>query len=288
MNCPQCQSKLLVEVFGTSNPIRCASCGGISMPVNQQASEVHRDSRRSLWLGVASIVLLFLTGLPAVWYGVRSLLKMRFVRSERGDRRAATIGTALGLIFGIFGLAFVSVAAGIALTVVMVQKDIESVPSVLQRMDQIPGSIGTLEVPDGFRLHEATRLPSNHREIIWQDGSDAKDMEARMLLVKTPESSDDDLNADVSESQFRLYEGIEVEPDSQRVKTLSWEFAGANRDVTRTTQSVKDADFVSVLYSATAKDDDGDKVIALSVVVREPGKYTEDDVEKIFESFEEK
>ena len=126
MNCPQCQSTLLVEVFGTSNPIRCASCGEISMPPNQQASEVHRDSRRSLWLGVASIVLLFLTGIPAIWYGVRSLLKMRFVRSQRGDRKAATIGAVLGLIFGIFGLAFVSVAGGIALILTLVQKDIEN------------------------------------------------------------------------------------------------------------------------------------------------------------------
>ena len=38
---------------------------------------------------------------------------------------------------------------------------------------------------------------------------------------------------------------------------------------------------------ATAKENDGDKVITLSVVVREPGPYTKDDVRKIFESFEE-
>ncbi|MFT7630646.1 MAG: hypothetical protein ACI87E_001653 [Mariniblastus sp.] len=65
---------------------------------------------RSFWLGISSILLLTLTGIPAIYFGVRSLLRMRFVRPKRGDQVAAVTGTLLGAFFGIFG-GFIAVCA---------------------------------------------------------------------------------------------------------------------------------------------------------------------------------
>jgi len=279
MNCPQCESVMLVEVFGTSNPIRCASCGNISLAPNKKSSDVHTYAWRSLWLGLASILLLFLTGIPAIWYGVRSLLRMRFVRSQPKDRKAAIAGVALGVIFGIAGTALVGLVGGIIAIVVF---SIEETKDP-ERINEILATIGSLDVPSGFEPLEGNRFARTTSRVVWRDGSNAKDADALMWLIEqstelgSPQVS-------ISNDRFRIDRNMEVDAALSEVETLSWEFLGQNRNVTRTVESAKEGGFRSVRYGVKIDAEDKQKVHLLVVCIREPGKYAEEDVKKIFES----
>ena len=285
MNCPRCESVMLVEVFGTLNPIRCASCGNVSSPPNKKATDVHRYAWRSLWLGFASILLLFLTGLPAIWYGVHSLLRMRFVRSQSKDRIAAVAGVALGVIFGIVGTATVGFFGGFIALFMMSMEETKDA----DRIDEILTTIGSIEVPADFQAIEANRFANQFSHVNWRDGSKAKEAMALMRLVAaTPGTTLGGPHISSSTNQFRLYRDMAVDPDSRKIETLSWTVANEVQTVTKTTEAATDGDFNSVCYEMKTESDNEQQVYVLLVCIREPGKYSEEDVKKIFESFKPK
>ncbi|MEL7497900.1 MAG: hypothetical protein AAFN77_09840 [Planctomycetota bacterium] len=117
--CEGCQSALVTKGILAGQIIRCGRCGKISQMGTSEALATDRMAWRSLWLGISSIFLLFITGLPAVYYGVKSLLRMRFVRPKKSDRIAAITGTALGGCFGIFIGSFVAMVGLFVLIVTM-------------------------------------------------------------------------------------------------------------------------------------------------------------------------
>ncbi len=100
--CPTCNSKLVTDGLSSGQQFRCANCNSFSRFGKTDRVAADRLAWRSFWLGIASILLLTLTGIPAVYYGVRSLLRMRFVRAKRGDQAAAILGVGLGGFFGMF------------------------------------------------------------------------------------------------------------------------------------------------------------------------------------------
>lgn len=100
--CQVCNSKLVTEGLTSGQQFRCANCHSLSRFGKVEKVATDRLAWRSFWLGISSMLLLMITGIPAIYYGVRSLLRMRFVRPERRDRAAAIIGTTLGGFFGIF------------------------------------------------------------------------------------------------------------------------------------------------------------------------------------------
>jgi len=100
--CHVCNSKLVIEGLTSGQQFRCANCHSLSRFGKVEKVATDRLAWRSLWLGISSILLLTITGIPAIYYGVRSLLRMRFVKPERRDQAAAIIGTTLGGCFGIF------------------------------------------------------------------------------------------------------------------------------------------------------------------------------------------
>lgn len=291
MNCPQCESPMLVEVFGVANPIRCAACGTISTPPDQNSSEVNRQARRSLWLGVSSIFLLFLTGIPAIWYGVHSLLQMRFIRSTRSDKKAAAAGIALGVVFGIIGTTVVAVVAGFAIFFMTVIEE----TSDPDRMNEILAEIGSIDVPETINLIEANQFTGQFKRVNWKDSSNAAgtedssntdEVQLRMRLIRANRGGQvGDMQISFAKSRFQLYRDMEVEPGSQKVETLSWQFDGQLRDVTKTTQKLKDKEFQAVQYFATSEGEGTSLVFALIVNVRERGKYSEAQVKEMFESF---
>ena len=99
IQCDQCEQSLLLE--GESALIRCASCGNIFDRDFTRSGDTDRMAWRSLWLGLASILLMFFTGFPAIYYGVRSLLRMRYRPTAKRDRTAAVAGVGLGAFFGL-------------------------------------------------------------------------------------------------------------------------------------------------------------------------------------------
>ena len=101
-NCQVCNSNLVTEGLIPGQQIRCANCQSVSRFGKVEKIATHRLAWRSFWLGVSSILFLTITGIPAIYYGIRSLLRMRFVKPARSDRVAAIIGTSLGGCFGVF------------------------------------------------------------------------------------------------------------------------------------------------------------------------------------------
>lgn len=101
-NCQICDSKLVTVGLNSGQQIRCANCKSLSWFGKVEKVATHNLAWRSFWLGISSILLLTITGIPAVYYGIRSLLRMRFVKPARSDRAAAIIGTLMGGLFGIF------------------------------------------------------------------------------------------------------------------------------------------------------------------------------------------
>lgn len=62
-----------------------------------------RMAKWSFWLGLSSLFLLMLTGIPALVLGIRSLRRMRFRSVDKREKFQAITGTILGLLFGVFG-----------------------------------------------------------------------------------------------------------------------------------------------------------------------------------------
>ncbi len=284
MNCSNCESILLTDVFKTPNPIRCASCGHVSIPQTKSSNQANRFAWRSFWLGLTSIVLLCLTGIPAIWYGVRSLLQMRFVRSQKNDRKAAIVGICLGLLFGFIGSGIVAMIGAFSLIFMFLVEETKEP----ERIQEILANIGTIDIPEGFHAVEAKRIANQVERVDWRDSSKLDSANGRVRLVKGV------VGAQFSEIErgklvsMDFHGRIEVDESSRRSDRLSWIFAGKEREVTRTTLHAKQGDFEVVRYSVTTIPDDEKEFSALAVSIRKPGDFTEADVQKIFESYEPK
>lgn len=100
--CQVCDSKLVTDGLISGQQVRCANCQSLSRFGKLEKVATHRLAWRSFWLGLSSILLLTFTGIPAMYYGIRSLLRMRFIKPARMDRAAAIAGTTLGGCFGVF------------------------------------------------------------------------------------------------------------------------------------------------------------------------------------------
>jgi hypothetical protein len=65
------------------------------------AHPINRAARWSFWLGISSIVLLWITGIPALILGTRALWQMRHQKTTKQEKRWAITGTLLGTLFGL-------------------------------------------------------------------------------------------------------------------------------------------------------------------------------------------
>ncbi len=282
MNCPQCETGLLVEVFGTSNPIRCPACTHVLIPPNQASTQVNQFAWRSFWLGLSSIFLLFLTGIPAIWYGVRSLLQMRFTRSQKSDKKAAVAGVILGVIFGILGTGLLVVAGAIIALMMMIIEE----TSNPDRMAEILAEIGTIEVPDGFQMVEAAGVKNQLQRVDWRDGTKAKQSQGRIrLAMVSPKSPGGGALLNQPKISFQLHSDIEFDEEGSISEEILWRFAGKPRNITKVTEVAKDKKFDAVRYIASTDEGEYEKVYMLVVNIRQPGNYSESNVLKIFESF---
>ena len=101
--CQRCQTTLVADGILTGQRIRCANCSHQFRFGEEEKTSTDRLAWRSFWLGLSSLILLFFTGIPAIYFGVRSLLRMRFTQPRPRDRFAALAGTAMGGCFGLAG-----------------------------------------------------------------------------------------------------------------------------------------------------------------------------------------
>ncbi len=135
--CPDCKTSLIVKGVPQGQQAICVNCHALFRVGEQVRTSADRLAWRSLWLGLSSIVLLFITGIPAIYYGIRSLLRMRYVKSQTADRVAAITGTALGGCFGLFGSVFGLTVGGLMGFVLLTMVRVEKTPEVAALFQQV-------------------------------------------------------------------------------------------------------------------------------------------------------
>ena len=138
--CPRCQSELVVGLVSNQQQVRCARGGSISQPqVEQGTRQVNRAARWSLWLGLSSILLLWITGIPALILGIRALWQMRYKRPTKREKESAIIGTVLGTTFGLLlgGCATGALAMAITIAINAMPTSTNDPAVIRQWMDEV-------------------------------------------------------------------------------------------------------------------------------------------------------
>ena len=113
--CDKCKKDLCAVEIPDDVQFRCSVCGHVGFQNSSRDDHIQVQSAWwSLWLGLASIVLIFFTGIPAVYLGIKALLKMRYQKVTNLTRFAAVGGVAIGGVWGVMcgGGLFVTVGFG--------------------------------------------------------------------------------------------------------------------------------------------------------------------------------
>ncbi len=177
--CQKCAATLVVEELSPGQQVRCAKCAHVFRLGEEQKTSANRLAWRSFWLGLSSIVLLFFTGLPAIYYGIRSLLRMRFIKSRPKDRFAAVAGTAMGGCFGVIGGAMVvSSAAVIALTILTINR-----PDTAEEKQQLYAQIFASEMPPELLLDRAISVLNSQHFFDFFDHEEPEKRTVRVHLL---------------------------------------------------------------------------------------------------------
>lgn len=302
MQCLQCQAELLIDVYSSANSIRCAACGSVAARNHESAEQANRLAWRSLWLGLSSIVFFCFTGIPAIWLGVRSLLQMRFTQKRIQDQRAAVVGIAMGVLFGILGSATVLLVS----LLMIVFSWTTSSPDEPEEVLAFQESIGRIEIPDAIEPVRGRGMRGQFRQTIWADSLISTDTE-------NPEDSTNDRscririvrgmhNTQIGKAQIvelrdtDLGLNLKTEPNPE-ISELSWKFCGQPTTVVKTVMQVQQSDATMTRYvvstlkanpshSSEQNSHEHKDYFGISVVIREPGRWSENDVKAIVESFE--
>lgn len=177
-NCQECDSRLVTDGLIPGQQIRCANCQAFSTFGKVEKVATDRLAWRSFWLGISSILLLTITGIPAVYYGVRSLLRMRFLRSERRDRMAAIIGTSLGGCFGVFVGFMVMCVVTIGLIRTMTSEETTDPTEVVAKCEQFFG----FTVPQQLMPAQASSALNNQYLFDFSDRPHSEIADRKMLI----------------------------------------------------------------------------------------------------------
>lgn len=227
--CQYCNSTLVTNGLSPGQQIRCANCLSLLTFGKIEKVETHRLAWRSFWLGLSSILLLFFTGLPAIYYGIRSLLRMRFVKPKSSDRAAAIAGTALGGCFGIF-VGFLAVCGLIiGLISYLTYQETDDVVEVVQKCSEY----FEFEVPKSLMPVKATSILNNHATFEFADSKKATERNVRIQLRRDGASIQTNRDR-VVQSLMRTRVNKQKMGKPEPSEILKWEMDGEVVDVRKT------------------------------------------------------
>ena len=224
ISCESCGSVLVTDFIlgsqSTKVSLRCGGCGDLIGTRIKANAPVDKRARWSLWLGLSSILLLFITGIPAMYLGIRSLLRMRYTSFRLQDRRAAIVGTALGSLFGICG-GFCGGGA-IALSVVAFLSSSET-RDLKQTLVVFEG-VATGDIPKQMKQGFAIRAVNTH-QFNFRDAKLNKDRTCRVHIVYFPPVMVGGMAT--LKQTLRLHK-ISNDSNHEPIEetTLNWEIAG--------------------------------------------------------------
>ena len=164
--CSHCNAELYTDSIAGARSVRCAGCGGVNLSGEEKGSgNQNRDAWYSLVLGMASLICSFVAGLPAIFFGIRALRKMRYLPTSGRAKTAAISGTVAGF-FGTFVIGSCLAFFGIIVGATQWVEEYNSPVEAAKFSKQI-GSFESNVV--GLKSRKAFRLPSIFQMAIWTD-----------------------------------------------------------------------------------------------------------------------
>lgn len=227
--CQFCKENLVTDGLNAGQQLRCANCQGIMRFGDAEKIATDRLAWRSFWLGLASFVFLFFTGIPAVYYGVRSLLRMRFVKPKRSDQAAAVLGTTMGGCFGIAVGALLTTIGIVSLAVAFTRWDSSDERAILA---QLPKHF-QFELPPDVRPLMGRSVLNSQYEYSFGDQRDGSKRHFRIVLAYIPKSLSSNRNQLLATLSNRQLNGTE-KGQRERLELLDWKLAGQTIKVRKT------------------------------------------------------
>jgi hypothetical protein len=230
--CQSCNSKLVTAGLTPGQQVRCANCLTLFKFGKIEKVPTHRLAWRSFWLGLSSIVLLFITGLPAMYYGIRSLIRMRFVKPKPSDRAAAITGTALGGCFGIFIGFFAVCGMIVGLFAFLTYQETEQAMEVAQRCSEV----FEVELPPGINPVRATSLFTTVDSFQFADSPKADQRRVLVQLKRQGMSLQENRSQLIRSFKRRRVNDHDL-GETVSTELLNWEMDGQPVEVRKTIYS---------------------------------------------------
>ena len=155
-----------------------------------------------------------------------------------------------------------------------------------ERVKEILATIGTIDIPVEFDDIEANKMIAQFERIRWQDGTEPETAFGQVRLLKGIKGAQMEGVLLGAMANMKLHSNIVIDRTSRKTEVVRWQFEGKEQDIERTTASATSGDFEVVQYAIRTRQDDASHIFALVACIRKPGRYSEDDIRKIFESFE--
>lgn len=259
--CKHCNSKLVVTGIQPGQAIRCANCSSVTnFGIAEKKVAADHLAWRSLYLGIASIFLMFFAGIPAIYYGVRSLLRMRITRTKQTDQTAAAAGVVLG---GCIGICFwgMVLLIGISAAVVFSTYSESNEPDEVARMCSEEFEIHAPESLEPWRAVSLLGIKEFYFYDRIENADGEKTRRMGLLAMSSPKNPQTDGAFMANLKTHRIGRGNFSIKDSA---TLEWEFSGNPVDVKKLTfaknSSAEDSSEVEV------------KTIQYYGIIDEPGR----------------
>ncbi len=227
--CQQCHAELFVEGIPQGQQVRCVSCSHLFRLGEAEKVSADRWAWRSFWLGLSSLILLFITGIPAIYYGVRSLLRMRFSRPGPGDRMAAIAGTIMGSVFGLFG-GMIVIGFGVILAATFLTMDVRKNPA---QIVELFGTIFEQPPPAKLTPTRGAKILNAQYFFDFVDSTSPKQRTIRVHLVHYRPNLQQPTGQIIAHLRGRtLSSDIKLEETDSRI--LNWKMGGQDIEVRKT------------------------------------------------------
>lgn len=279
--CPHCQSELVLGLVSHQQQVRCARCGKVSRPQTENVSQrkPNRAARWSLWLGLSSILLLSITGIPALILGIRSLLQMRYEQPTRREKEAGVVGTLLGAIFGVLlGGCFLGGGGMILFSMLYLPLERSRDPDMIRQwMDQVV----QIDLPEGLEPSSARKQMGTQTFLEFNNDQgppfhgQSQHKTTRLSIIHFAKSPTFNLTTMKNE----LNRGERLLKQYAKRERLEWTLCGTPTEVIHTTYGSDSSD----RYIAIVADDHA--AVGLELFTTETNEnMSTDEVRRIFES----
>lgn len=166
-SCNHCQAELYTDSIAGVRNLRCAKCNHLNSFVGKSQTNQNRDAWFSLWLGLSSMLLICVTGIPALFFGIRALAKMRYHPTSSRAKTATIVGLAAGFV-GTFVIGLFAAFVGLIGYFIVSTKPIDDPAQLAANINRI-GTFVRSDVPNIQPRRSTPANATNFEFIVWTD-----------------------------------------------------------------------------------------------------------------------